>query len=330
VEPEGQPGAPLYRPEVGAYLANQYAANSMFVHSLHDRLGEPQWFQTQGSELRDSRPSAWLRLVRKEGESTSRDGNFDADTDSSLIQAGGDIAHWSIGNEQGWVNVGGMLGYGSARADTSAAGNPARSRGDTDGWSVGAYGTWYQNDADGLGWYVDVWATYDWFENTVQGDTLPEVRYDSRSVTLSGETGFALRLGHSSKWTIEPQVQWIHIDYSEDNTIEVNGTRIDGNDGSGWISRLGVCTYRTWKSSAVNRQIQPNLTLNWWHDSIADALAFNDVALRGLYPKNRYEAKLGIKAKFDKGWSAWGNFGYQWGSQDYRETGFELGAKYSW
>ena len=50
-----------------------------------------------------------------------------------------------------------------------------------EGWSVGLYGTWYQNDANQLGWYADVWGTYGWFNNTVRGDLLPEVKYNKPS-----------------------------------------------------------------------------------------------------------------------------------------------------
>jgi hypothetical protein len=55
--------------------------------------------------------------------------------------------------------------------------------------------------------------------------------------------------------------------------------------------------------------------LNWWHDSIPDTLAFNQVALKDLYPDDRYEVKAGVNAQFGQGWSAWGNLGYQWGDQ---------------
>ncbi len=37
------PGDPLYRPEIAAYLGNSRAAMAMFAHTLHERLGEPQY-----------------------------------------------------------------------------------------------------------------------------------------------------------------------------------------------------------------------------------------------------------------------------------------------
>jgi len=328
---------PLYRPEVGAYLSNQRQAAGMFVHSLHDRLGEPQWVETQSfSEPSDKRRSGWLRVVGKDGKSSSADGNFDVDTRSWLIQGGGDIANWSVLKDKDKppadrLHLGLMLGYGSATSDASALGNPNGAKGTAEGWSAGAYGTWYQNDADPqkLGWYVDLWGTYGWYKNKVQGDFLPEVRYDANALTLSGETGYAMRIREDSDWIVEPQAQLVYIHYSEDDIVEPNGTRISGSQGSGWISRLGVRMHRTWVRED-GRRMQPYLTLNWWHDSVDNDMRFNQLQLSDLYPSNRYEVKVGVNAQLDKGWTGWANLGYQWGSQDYSNVMARLGARYSW
>lgn len=46
-EPEEPVAPPVteqqYRPEAGSYLANNYAANTLFMTRLHDRLGETQY-----------------------------------------------------------------------------------------------------------------------------------------------------------------------------------------------------------------------------------------------------------------------------------------------
>lgn len=319
---------PLYRPEVAAYLANQRNAAGMFVHSLHDRLGEPGWpgIRVAGDE---AVPSAWLRVVGRDGSTRSADGSFHADTDGSLVQLGADLARWQAGGEHGRLHIGGMLGQGRARGDARAAGNSARSRGETDGWSAGGYATWQQHGQDARGWYLDGWALYGAFRNTVQGDGLPDVRYDSRTIALSAEAGYAARFGQDRAWTLEPQVQLVHLDHDEDATVEVNGSRVEGSNGTGWISRLGLrATHRG--RSAQNARLQPLLTLNWWHDHIPDRLAFNEVTLGELYPADRYELKLGVHAQLGGDWSAWGNLGYQRGSQDFSETTLRVGARYRW
>ena len=85
----------------------------------------------------------------------------------------------------------------------------------------------------------------------------------------------------------------------------------------------------TWVDDA-GRRTQPYLTVNWWHDSVDNALAFNTVALKDLYPKDRYEVKVGVNADLGRGWTGWGNLGYQWGSQGYSAATLRLGGKYTW
>jgi autotransporter family porin len=329
--PDVPPAArrPLLRPEVGAYLSNQRQASGMFLHSLHDRLGEPQWIEGQrAGAAEDPRRSGWLRIANRQTQAGSADGNFSVDASSTLIQGGGDLASWGVGGDAGRLHIGGMLGYGASSGDAYAQGNPAKAHAKVEGWSVGAYGTWYQNDANKLGWYVDGWATLARFDNTVRGDALPEVKYHARALTLSAEAGYAMKLD-SSDWVIEPQGQLIYVKYDEDDITEPNGTRIGGKDGSGWISRLGVRAHRTWVGSD-GRKLQPYVTLNWWHDNVDDTLNFNTLALKNIYPDNRYEVKLGLNADLARGWTAWGSVGYQWGAQSYRSTLVRVGAKYTW
>ena len=305
----------------------------MFVSSLHDRLGEPQWVETQDFDKPDDqRRSGWLRLVGRSTDSTSRDGTFGLDTDTYLIQGGGDIARWSVLKDKSppdRLHLGLMLGYGKADTDATALGNPAHAKGTAEGWSAGAYATWYENDKSRLGWYTDLWGTWGWFKNSVQGDLLPEVKYDANALTLSAEAGYATRVREDSDWIVEPQAQVIYVKYSEDNITEPNGTLIQGGDGSGWIGRLGLRTYRTWVSDS-GRKLQPYFTVNWWHDQTGNSLAFNQVQLQDMYPRDRYEVKLGLNADLQKGWTGWGNVGYQWGSQSYRSISARIGAKYTW
>lgn len=301
----------------------------MFLHSLHDRLGEPQWIEGQTFESQDDkRRSGWLRVVNKQTDSNSSDGIFGVDTDATLIQGGGDVARWSVGGDAARLHLGAMLGYGQAKTDATAQYNARQAQGKVDGWSIGAYGTWYQNDANKLGAYLDIWGTYGWFNNRVQGSGLPEVKYNANALTLSGEIGYAMKVG-DSEWVAEPQAQLVYIKYQEDDITEPNGTQINGDEGSGWVSRLGVRVHRTWVRDD-GRKLQPYATLNWWHDSLDNSLRFNTVLLQNMYPNDRYEIKLGLNADLNKGWTGWGNVGYQWGAQSYRATSIRLGAKYTW
>ncbi|NSX06855.1 autotransporter family protein [Cupriavidus gilardii] len=323
-----QPPQPLFRPEAAAYLANRRVAGEMFVHSLHDRLGEPQFVEAQGFAPDSQQPrSGWLRMVGKWEGSHSRDGNFQVDTDTFLLQGGAELAKWSLLGAADRVHLGVMGSYLAATTDAQAAGNPARARGKVDGFSAGVYGTWYQNDDNKLGAYVDTWFQYGWFDQRVEGAGLPTVKYDAHGLAVSGEVGYAIPL--RADWVIEPQAQLVYVDYRQDDIAEANGTRIAGGDSDGPITRLGVRLHRTFVQGDT-RRIQPYLTLNWWHADTDRRMTFDRVTVGDLYPENRYEAKLGVNAQLHKRWTGWANLAGAWGEQSYHQYVVRVGVKYTW
>lgn len=323
-----EPVKPLYRPEVAAYLANQRLAGQMFVHSLHDRLGEPQYVEGQGfNPAEDKARSGWLRMVGKWEGSRSADNNFKTSTDSFLLHGGAELAKWKLANEADRLHLGVMGSYGYASTDAVASGNPFKARGKVEGWSVGAYGTWYQNDEQKLGAYVDTWFQYGWFSNRVEGDQLPSVKYNATGWSVSGETGYAMPLRND--WVAEPQAQLIYVGYNEDNIAEPNGTQVSGADSHGWISRLGIRLHRTYVRQD-SRKVQPYVTLNWWHTKTDSNISFNQLPLGSLYPQNRYELKLGVNVDFGKRWTGWSNVSGAWGAQSFYQYALRVGVKYAW
>ncbi len=327
-EQPSDPGTPLYRPEVGAYLANQWFANQMFVHSMHDRLGEPQFIESTdygGDAAR--RGAIWLRMTGSWEGSKSSNRVFDVSSDMFQIQAGGDVAQWRLFSDADRLHVGGMMTYANSRTRASAEGNPARAHGKSDGYGLGLYGTWFQNNESKLGAYVDTWLQYGWFNNKVDGDDLGRSTYDSHGWAVSAEAGYAFAL--AANWVLEPQAQVIYVNVNSDDVTDQAGTRITGGDSSGAITRLGVRTHRTF-DLGNGRQLQPFATLNWWHTGTDRAMRFDGVSVGDLYPRDRYELKLGLHANFTKGWTGWVNVGGSWGSQDYHQYAARAGVKYTW
>lgn len=329
--PPPQPGPapePLYRPEVAAYLANQRLVGQMFVHTMHDRMGEPQFSETLSSVRPESRRKAvWLRMTGNWEGSRSQDGNFDVSTDLFLMQAGGELMQWKLFSDTDRLHVGAMLGYGVGNSSATADGNPAKARGRVEGYSTGLYATWFQNDATKLGAYVDTWMQYGWFNNRVDGQQLPRVDYDSRAWSASVETGYAFRLHRD--WILEPQAQIIYTHANTDSVTEANGTQIGSASSSGTTTRVGVRTFSTFELGN-GRQAQPFATMNWWHTSTDSSISFNQLPVGKLYPKDRYELKLGVHANFTNGWTGWVNVGGSWGAQDYHQYIGRLGVKYVW
>ncbi len=322
------PPQPLYRPEVAAYLANQRLAAMMFVHSLHDRLGEPQYIEGQGFDPdADTPKSGWLRMVGSKEGTESRDGIFGTRTRSFLLHGGVEMADWKGNGDTDRIHVGAMASYGNANGDADALDNSAHARSSVDGWAIGAYGTWYQNDDNKLGAYVDTWLQYGWFANNVEGDQLPTVKYHAQGLALSGEAGYAVPLRND--WVVEPQAQLIYIDYTEGDITEPNGTSISGADSRGLVARLGVRTSRTWIRDD-GKKTQPYLTLNWWYSDLTSSINFNQLPLGTLYPHNRFEVKLGMNADLGDRWTAWTNIAGAWGQQDFYQYTLRVGAKYTW
>jgi len=321
---------PLLRPEVGAYLANQRLAAGFLVHSLHDRLGEPQWTEQQTFENDDKRRGAgWVRLVGKDIGSRTSNGTFDVQSTAWMLQMGGDVAQWSIFRGDDRMHVGGMLGYNWGSSTGRADGNRFTADSDVQGVNVGIYGTWFQNNQSRLGWYTDLWAQFGWFTNHVNGEFLPTVSYHSKVLALSAETGYAWLPKMSRDWVIEPQAQVIYVHSYQGTFNEPTGTQVGGADADGVITRLGVRFHRTWIDGKGYRY-QPYLTLNWWHDSMNNTIALNGVGMSDLYPSNRYEVKIGFDGQGRRGWTGWSNVGWQWGSQAYHAFIGRLGVKYTW
>ncbi|EFO3763041.1 outer membrane autotransporter barrel domain-containing protein [Escherichia coli] len=81
VDPEGPS---VYRPEAGSYISNIAAANSLFSHRLHDRLGEPQYIDSLHSQ--GSASSMWMRHVGGHERSRAGDGQLNTQANQREFQ----------------------------------------------------------------------------------------------------------------------------------------------------------------------------------------------------------------------------------------------------
>ncbi len=89
----------------------------------------------------------------------------------NVIQVGGDIANWSS-NGSNRYHLGIMVGYGFNHSKTESNKTSYTSKGETEGFNLGIYGTYYANESDKSGFYADTWLTYSWFDNEVRGEEL--------------------------------------------------------------------------------------------------------------------------------------------------------------
>ncbi|EBX3952679.1 autotransporter outer membrane beta-barrel domain-containing protein, partial [Salmonella enterica subsp. enterica serovar Offa] len=108
----------------------------------------------------------------------------------------GDIAQWSD-NDLNRYHIGLMAGYGRISGKTANSVKSTESTSHADGYSVGIYGTYYANEADKTGLYVDSWVQYNWFKNRVERRGLAEEKYNSDGITLSAEAGYSVLINET-------------------------------------------------------------------------------------------------------------------------------------
>ncbi len=334
VDPEGPS---VYRPEAGSYISNIAAANSLFSHRLHDRLGEPQYTDSRLSQ--GSASSMWMRHVGGHERFRTGDGQLNTQANRYVLQLGGDLAQWSSNAQDRW-HLGVMAGYANQHSNTQSNRVGYKSDGRISGYSAGLYATWYQNDSNKTGAYVDCWALYNWFDNSVSSDNRSADDYDSRGVTASVEGGYTFEAGTFrgsegtlNTWYVQPQAQitWMGVKDSDHNRKD--GTRIETEGDGNVQTRLGVKTYLNshhQRDDGKQREFQPYIEANWINNSKVYAVKMNGQTVGREGARNLGEVRTGVEAKVNNNLSLWGNVGMKLGDKGYSDTQGMLGVKYSW
>lgn len=334
VDPEGPS---VYRPEAGSYISNIAAANSLFSHRLHDRLGEPQY--TDSLHSQGSASSMWMRHVGGHERSRAGDGQLNTQANRYVLQLGGDLAQWSSNAQDRW-HLGVMAGYANQHSNTQSNRVGYKSDGRISGYSAGLYATWYQNDANKTGAYVDSRALYNWFDNSVSSDHRSADDYDSRGVTASVEGGYTFEAGTFSgsegtlnTWYVQPQAQITWMGVKDSDHTRKDGTRIETEGDGNVQTRLGVKTHLNshhQRDDGKQREFQPYIEANWINNSKVYSVKMNGQTVGREGARNLGEVRTGVEAKVNNNLSLWGNVGVQLGDKGYSDTQGMLGVKYSW
>ncbi|MBJ8383864.1 autotransporter outer membrane beta-barrel domain-containing protein, partial [Citrobacter sedlakii] len=261
-------------------------------------------------------------------------GQLDMQANRYVMQLGGDIAQWSSDNTDRF-HLGLMAGYANqkARAENQRNGNRADSR--ISGYSVGLYGTWLQDNATHEGAYVDTWAQYSWFDNTISGRGVESEEYDSKGFTASVESGYTWKLADISERNalyIQPKAQVTWMGVKADEHREANGTRVEGHGDGNVQTRVGVRLFgkaHNKLDDGKDRTFQPFVEANWIHNSKEFGVSMNgdNVDLDGA--RNIGELKAGVEGQLTKNVSLWGNVGQQTGDKGYSDTSAMIGIKAS-
>ncbi|EDI1034288.1 fibronectin-binding autotransporter adhesin ShdA [Salmonella enterica subsp. enterica serovar Guildford] len=321
---DGGDVAPQYRADIGAYMGNQWMARNLQMQTLYDR---------EGSQYRNADGSVWARFKAGKAESEAVSGNIDMDSNYSQFQLGGDILAW--GNGQQSITVGVMASYINADTDSTgnrgADGSQFTSSGNVDGYNLGVYATWFADAKTHSGVYVDSWYQYGFYNNSVESGDAGSESYDSTANAVSLETGYRydIALSNGNTVSLTPQAQVVWQNYSADSVKDNYGTRIDGQDGDSWTTRLGLrVDGKLYKGSRT--VIQPFAEANWLHTSDDVSVSFDDATVKQDLPANRAELKVGLQADIDKQWSVRAQVAGQTGSNDFGDLNGSLNLRYNW
>ncbi len=333
--PERPSQKAVIRPEAGVYAVNLYQANNLFNLRLHDRLGETQYTDIMTGEQKVT--SMWLRNLGGHTEMTAGNGQLKNTGNRYVLQLGGDLAQWSSNGDDRY-HLGMMAGYGHVKNNTYNHLTGYRATGSVDGHSTGLYGTYYSNEADKTGLYIDSWLQYNWFKNTVKGEGLAEEKYHSEGVTASVESGYSFLLNETSdsngntktKWYVQPKAQLTYDGIKMDSHTEQNGTRVSGRGENNIQTRLGVKMFgqgHAEKDNGSARIFQPFAEVNWLHNTRNTGVSMDGNTVNISGTRDLAELKMGLEGRLNKNTDIWLNVAQQLGSDHYSDTQGMVGMK---
>ncbi|WP_171825448.1 autotransporter family protein [Klebsiella aerogenes] len=316
----GGPSAPeVMAPEVGAYLGNYLAAQGMFLHKRDDR--------DQLTFRNEDNLNTWMYVKGRYHENDAGGDKVSYDTTTTVLQVGSDFMSKPM--DKGILRAGGMFGAGQAKTDSDAKHNVRNAQGKVDGFNVGLYATWQEDPKLRLGSYIDTWASYSWYNNTVTSNRNNE-KYDSKGFAASVEVGHAwvIPSENARTWKIEPQAQMIYSYLDQENHTDPDGVRVTTVDNNSLFGRLGV------KSSYFEQQDvkawQPYVAVNWLKGTGQNDLAFNGEKVSNDTPDDRGQLELGVTGNVNETTTISLRASGEWGENSYAAYGGHILLNHRW
>ncbi|HGU9819658.1 TPA: autotransporter outer membrane beta-barrel domain-containing protein [Enterobacter chuandaensis] len=306
-------------PEVGAYLGNYLAAQGMFLHKRDDR--------DQITFRNEDDLNTWMYVKGRYHENDAGGDKVSYDTTTTVLQVGSDFMSKPMDN--GILRAGGMFGAGQAKTHSDAKHNVRDAQGKVDGFNVGLYATWQEDQKLRLGSYIDTWAAYSWYNNKVTSNRNDE-DYDSEGFAASVEVGHAwvIQSENERTWKIEPQAQVIYSYLDQENHTDRDGVRVTTLDNDSVFGRLGV------KSSYFQQKDvtawQPYVAVNWLKGAGQNDLAFNDETVSNDTPEDRGQLELGVTGNLNDTTTLSLRASGEWGENSYAAYGGHILLNHRW
>lgn len=315
----GQSAPEVMAPEVGAYLGNYLAAQGMFLHKRDDR--------DQLTFRNEDNLNTWMYVKGRYHENDAGGDKVSYDTTTTVLQVGSDFMSKPM--DKGILRAGGMFGAGQAKTDSDAKHNVRDAQGKVDGFNVGLYATWQEDPKLRLGSYIDTWASYSWYNNTVTSNRNNE-KYDSKGFAASVEVGHAwvIPSENARTWKIEPQAQMVYSYLDQENHTDPDGVRVTTVDNNSLFGRLGV------KSSYFEQQDvkawQPYVAVNWLKGAGQNDLAFNGEKVSNDTPDDRGQLELGVTGNVNETTTISLRASGEWGENSYAAYGGHILLNHRW
>lgn len=314
------PAPEVYRPEAGVYMANYLAAQQMFIHKRDDR---DQLMLRDADDL-----NTWMYVKGEYNDGNFADSNLKYKIRSAVVQLGSDVLSKNLST--GTLHSGFMLGAGYSDTTADARHNTRSADGRVNGYNLGVYATWQEDEKLRLGSYVDSWASYSWYDSQVNGDDMPGEKYDSQGYAASLELGHAWLVPSEKARTMkfEPQGQVIYSNLDQDYHVEYNGTRVGTPDNDAVLGRVGL------KASYVDQKAveawQPYGAVNWLIGNGMSDLSFNNETLDSNVPSNRFQLETGVSGKMNDATTLSFRVSSEWGDNSYNAYSGHMLVNYRW
>ncbi len=316
------------RPESGNYLVNREAAETLFFHTLYDRL----LGYRQGTDPRTGErflDAAWARMQYGRASQDSCMTGMSSSTSTFVAQTGLDV--WQAESALGVFSAGVMMGFGTAEGEVDSQYYDGTVKSNLNGYVLGGYATWFRDRRRETGLYADAWLQHAWFRNRTSGGGLPGERFSSRLWSGSLETGYAFPLFSTAgtAWSLVPTVQLAYNSYIAGDYTEDNGTVIRHHDCNRFLARAGL-RLKGRVDSLGPVPAEPYMEINWLHKTKQTGVSMNDHKLTLDSPQNVYEVKLGLESEIRPNVRVGLGVAGQFGKRNFQSYSGQIGLRVDW
>ncbi|MFA3781090.1 autotransporter outer membrane beta-barrel domain-containing protein [Yersinia sp. 1652 StPb PI] len=322
-----------HNPQAGSYLANQMAAQQMFItDDLQHRQGETPYTDPMTGEQKVT--GMWLNTNGAITRFSSGQDQLHTKGTRYSTQLGGKISQWSSGEHDLGI-LGITAGIGKASSRSNSATSQHQANGSVVGYNLGLYSVWNADNISQLGPYIGLLAQYGMFNNQVKApEVVTGANYKSYIFTTALETGYKIQLieKEKAKLFVQPKAKVLWQRSSGLQHKELTGPQIKMEENNTVTTKLGLLTTLEFGADTLSTtntlKINPFIEANWINSNGNKGLLLDDAHITPQGMNNIAELKLGVEGKFNNNLKLWSHLGQQLGKHNYSDTQATLGINY--